>query len=185
MIPHRRGDVVSLAELSNPPKETRGRRVRRRPPQQVRKLNVLLVDDDPADSSLILSALASHSQVTTVRAVGEPVLALRQLLVGYRQPDLILLDIHMPRIDGFEFLEGLRRIRGMISVPVVFLTTSELGKDLYAYRGSSASMYVVKPDTLGELRIRIDGIVERAISGVWSQASMPNPIPTRAAKRGT
>jgi DNA-binding response OmpR family regulator len=130
---------------------------------------VLLVDDDPADTSLILSALASHARVAAVRVVAEPVLALRQLLAGYRQPDLVLLDVRMPRIDGFEVLEGLRRIRGMISVPVVFLTTSELEKDLCAYRGSSASMYVVKPDTFGELQIRIEGIVERAISGVWSQ----------------
>jgi DNA-binding response OmpR family regulator len=126
------------------------------------------VDDDPADTSLILSALARHSQVA-VRTVDEPVLALRQLLVGYKQPDLVLLDVHMPRIDGFELLEGLRRIRGMVTVPVVFLTTSGLERDLLAYRGSSASMYVVKPDTFGELQTRIDGIIERAISGAWNQ----------------
>jgi DNA-binding response OmpR family regulator len=139
------------------------------PVRQVRKLDVLLVDDDPADTSLILSALAFHPKIAGVRAVDESVLALRQLFVGYRQPDLVLLDVHMPRIDGFELLEGLRRIAGMVSVPVVFLSTSGLEKDLTAYRRSSASMYVVKPDTYGELQTRMNGIVERAISGVWSQ----------------
>jgi DNA-binding response OmpR family regulator len=121
-----------------------------------------------ADTSLILRALACHAHVS-VRTVSEPVLAIRQLLVGYKQPDLVLLDVHMPRIDGFELLKGLRRIRGMVSVPVVFLTTSGLDKDLLAYRGSSASMYVVKPDTFDELQIRIDGVLERAICGVWHQ----------------
>ena len=101
--------------------------------------------------------------------MSEPVLAIRQFLVGYKQPDLVLLDVRMPRIDGFELLKGLRRIRGMVTVPVVFLTTSGAEKDVLAYRGSSASMYVVKPDTFDELQIRIDGILERAISGVWNQ----------------
>jgi putative two-component system response regulator len=97
------------------------------------------------------------------------VYALRQLAAGHRKPDLVLLDIHMPRIDGFEFLKGLRRIPGMISVPVVFLTTSGVGKDVLEYMGSSASLYVIKPDTLAELKVRLDGVVERAISGVWSR----------------
>ena len=60
----------------------------------------------------------------------------------------------LPRIDGFEFLVGLRRIPGMFSVPVVFLTTSGLEQDVLAYRRSSASMYVEKPDTFGEIQIR-------------------------------
>jgi DNA-binding response OmpR family regulator len=163
---------VSLAHLSSPPETRDRRRARQVDPQRVQqpvKLNVLLVDDDPADTSLILNALGGHPNVAAVRAVDSSVLALRQLLVGYRRPDLVLLDVHMPRIDGFELLTGLRRISGMVSVPVVFLTTSGLEKDVLAYRGSSASMYVVKPDTLSELQVRINGILERAVSGVWSQ----------------
>jgi len=163
---------VSLAHLSSPPEAHGGRRARQLDPPPVRqpvKLNVLLVDDDPADASLILNALGSHPNVAAARAVDSSVLALRQLLVGYRRPDLVLLDVHMPRIDGFELLKGLRRISGMVSVPVVFLTTSGLEKDVLAYRGSSASMYVVKPDTLSELQVRVNGILERAVSGVWSQ----------------
>jgi two-component system response regulator AdeR len=158
---------MSLAALSSeddglpPPKP--------RPAQVVWRLNVLLVDDDPADTSLILSVLVRHPSVATARAVDSPVLALRQLLVGYRKPDLILLDIRMPRLDGFEFLAGLRKIPGMISVPVVFLTSSGLEKDVMAYMESSASLYVIKPDTLPELQTRLDGIVERAISGAWSK----------------
>jgi DNA-binding response OmpR family regulator len=151
------------------PSKGRERRIDPGPASQTRKLNVLLIDDDPADTSLIISVLANHPKVATVRTVDAPVLALRQLLIGFRPPDLVLLDIHMPQIDGFDLLRRLREIPGMASVPVVLLTTSGLEKDILAYRGSSASMYVVKPDTPGELRIRIDGIMDRAISGVWNQ----------------
>jgi CheY-like chemotaxis protein len=143
------------------------------------QLNTLLVDDDPADASLILGVLVRHPKVSAARVVTEPALALSQLLVGHRQPDLVLLDVRMPQIDGFTFLEALRRIPGMASVPVVFLTTSGLEKDVLAYKRGSASMYVVKPDTLGELRTRMDGIVERAISGVWTQTATPPQQPLR------
>jgi len=162
---------MGLSALQTPPVDNGPRRELRPPPlaQQTWKLNVLLVDDDPADTSLILSILARHPDVAMARAVNEPVLALRQLFAGYRKPDLVLLDIRMPRLDGFEFLKGLRRMAGMVSVPVVFLTTSGSEKDVMAYMGSSASLYVIKPDTFAELQIRLDGIIERAVAGLWSK----------------
>jgi DNA-binding response OmpR family regulator len=162
---NKQGDLLTRAHPSNL-SEVRTRQVGQQP---ARNLSVLLVDDDRADTSLVLSALSGHPYVDTVRTVDESVLALRQLLVGFRPPDLVLLDVYMPRIDGFELLEAMRRVRGMVTVPVVFLTTSDLEKDLLAYRRSSAAMYVVKPDTFAELQIRMDGIVERAICGVWNQ----------------
>jgi DNA-binding response OmpR family regulator len=133
------------------------------------RLEILLVEDDAADASLILSALYKHPDVLAAYAIAAPVLALHGLLEGSLKPDLVLLDLHMPRLDGFEFLKGLRRVPGFVSVPVVFLTTSELGRDVLEYMNSSASLYVVKPDTFGELETRMDGIITRTISGVWSE----------------
>ena len=132
------------------------------------RLRVLLVEDDAADASLILKAIHDHPNVLSAQAMAEPLLALREILEGRLKPDLVLLDLHMPRIDGFEFLKGLRRIPGQLSVPVVFLTNSDIDKDVLAYMRSSASLYVVKPDSFSELRIRVDWILQRAISGVWS-----------------
>jgi DNA-binding response OmpR family regulator len=132
------------------------------------QLNVLLVEDDAADASLILRAIHDHPNVLSANAMAEPLLALREIEEGRLKPDLVLLDLHMPRVDGFEFLKGLRRIPGQLSVPVVFLTNSEINKDVLEYMRSSASLYVVKPDSYVELRIRIDWVVQRAISGGWS-----------------
>lgn len=140
-----------------------------RPPLHVWAINVLLVEDDAADTSLILNVLRRHPGVSTAHPADAPDLALQQLAAGHLRPDLILLDIHMPRMDGFSFLENLRGIPAMAAVPVVFLTTSCLGKDVVAARHSSASFYLIKPDNYAELQTRLDGVIKRAISGIWSK----------------
>jgi CheY-like chemotaxis protein len=130
-------------------------------------LNVLLVEDDAADASLILSVLQRHASVSTARAMDSPALALSQVATGRIIPDLVLLDIHMPRINGFQFLERLRQIPSMVSVPVVFLTTSGLDRDVSEYVRGSAVSYVLKPDSYGELQTRLDAVIKRAVSRAW------------------
>jgi CheY-like chemotaxis protein len=151
-----RTDVIPL----RPPVET---------PRSVWSLSVLLIDDDVADTTLILNVLKRHPSVTTALAANSPEFALRQLAAGrLMKPGLILLDIHMPRLDGFGFLKALRQIPAMKNVPVVFLTTSGLASDVAKTRDSSASLYVVKPDTYFELQARPNGVLRRAASGRWS-----------------
>src|SRR5271154_3275741 len=84
-------------------------------------ISVLLVDDDPADVSLILGVLKRHPRVSMARATDAPVFALREIEAGRLSADLVLLDIHMPKMDGFEFLEEMRDLPKMAGVPVVFL----------------------------------------------------------------
>jgi CheY-like chemotaxis protein len=140
-----------------------------RPSQQAWNISVLLVEDDPADTSLILNVLRRHPKVSTTQAVAAPDIALRQLEAGHMKPDLVLLDIHMPRIDGFQFLQRLRRIASMARTPAVFLTTSSLVVDVVQARQCSASSYVIKPDTYAELQDRLDAVIERVLSGAWSK----------------
>jgi DNA-binding response OmpR family regulator len=140
-----------------------------RPPRRVWALNVLLVDDDAADTALILDVLRRHPHVSTALATDAPAFALRQLEAGRQmKPDLVLLDIHMPRIDGFAFLEALRCIPAMVRTPVVFLTTSCLASDVMKTGDSSALLYVIKPDNYLELQSRLNGVLRRATTGRWS-----------------
>jgi two-component system response regulator len=165
------GKRMSLQLLERP---TRDAGVLREPPFEPQQpphmwsVNVLLVDDDVADTCLILCALQRNPNVSTARATNAPDFALRQLETGHLKPDLILLDIHMPRLDGFEFLEGLRDIPSMARMPVVFLTTSSQPSDIARSRETSASLFVVKPDTYFELQARLNGVVRLASSGRWS-----------------
>ena len=133
--------------------------------RRVWSINVLLVEDDAADTALILDVLKRHPDVSAARASDTPDDALRELADGRSRPDLVLLDIHMPRIDGFEFLRRMRRIPEMADVPVVFLTSSRLPSDVAKAWRSSPTSYVIKPETHAELQNRLDSVIRRTISG--------------------
>ncbi len=136
-----------------------------RAPLALWNINVLLVDDDEADASLILSVLQRHPDVASAHAINRPDIALSRLASGQLKPDLILLDIQMPRIDGFVFLERLRLIPAMADTPVAFLTTSRLASNVEAARDSSVFLYVVKPETFSDLQARLDVVIKRIKSG--------------------
>jgi DNA-binding response OmpR family regulator len=139
-----------------------------RSPNRTWSLNVLLIDDDVADTCLILNVLKRHPQVSAAHATDAPIFALRQLAMGRLRPDLVLLDIHMPKIDGFTFLREMRQIPNMASVPVVFLTTSRLERDVVLAKDATASSYVIKPESYFELQARLNGVVRQAAAGRWS-----------------
>lgn len=159
---------VTSSMLEQERRRTRSR-MKPRPEQRVWSINVLLVEDDVADTSLILNVLRRHPGVANVQASDSPQLTLRQLEANSMLPDLVLLDIRMPKLDGFEFLERLRMIPTMSETPVVFLTTSRLASDVIEARHSSAAFYVIKPDSYDELRSRLDGVIKRTLSGAWNK----------------
>jgi CheY-like chemotaxis protein len=127
-----------------------------------RGMKVLLVEDDAADTQLIQRALQRHPDVSDVDTRNAPVRALMELSAGRLRPALIFLDISMPGIDGFQFLEALRRIPSMSEVPVVFITSSAFVRDVGRAIRSSARDYIVKPDSFEELETKIDVAIKRA-----------------------
>jgi CheY-like chemotaxis protein len=87
---------------------------------------VLYAEDDVDDALLIHELFANHprtGELVSVRDGEEAIAFLRKCSPG-RMPSLIILDIHMPRLDGRETLVRLRSIPGLESVPVLLLTTS-------------------------------------------------------------
>ena len=132
-------------------------------------VEILLVDDDAADRSLILDVLWRDARVRDVQALDAPDTALFQLAAGKMRPNLILLDIHMPRVNGFKFLEALREIPAMKETPVVFLTTSRLPKDVARAKDSSASSYLVKPDSYTDLKARLTTVIDQVLTGQLSR----------------
>lgn len=162
--------MPGAAEPGTPDTEAHARKtLRPRVLQQVWSIDVLVVEDDEADASLIQNVLRKHPNVGAAVTSTAPDMALFELATGRMRPNLIFLDIHMPKLNGFRFLEALRGIPSMRDTPVVLLTTSRLARDVEEARASSVSQYLVKPDTYDELHNRVFAVIKQMINGSWSR----------------
>ncbi|MFD7517515.1 response regulator [Streptomyces niveus] len=124
-----------------------------------RPYNVLLVEDDPADALLIEDALVERGMARSIAQVADGLTALEYLRdTGNGRPDLIILDLNMPRMNGRELLAALKNDPSLGSIPVVVLTTSTAPDDIAdAYR-QHANAYVTKPINLTEFIEAVQGI---------------------------
>ena len=113
-------------------------------------IHILLVDDDPGDVRLTLEALKRSKLYSSIDDVenGEEALAyLRKegKYAGARRPDLILLDLNMPRKDGRETLAEIKADPDLHRIPVVVLTTSSAESDVLKSYNLGANCYITKP----------------------------------------
>ncbi|WP_042397373.1 response regulator transcription factor [Streptacidiphilus carbonis] len=120
---------------------------------------VLVIDDDPGIRQLLISALAFAG--FDVDAAGDLAEALAQ--VARRPPDVIVLDVMLPRVDGFEILQLLRD-RG-ITVPVLFLTARDAVEDRVRGLRLGGDDYVTKPFSVVEVGARLQALLRRARGG--------------------
>ena len=115
-----------------------------------REIQVLLVEDDPGDVLMTREAFEDYKLRNTLHVVndGEQAMAfLRQEgeYAGHPRPDLVLLDLNLPRMDGREVLEAIKSDAELSSIPVVVLTTSEAEDDVLRSYSLHANAYVTKP----------------------------------------
>jgi two-component system response regulator len=111
---------------------------------------VLLVDDDPGDVLLVREAFEDHKVGNALSVVSDGVEALRFVrregaYADAPRPELILLDLNLPRKSGIEVLEEIRADEALTSIPVVVLTTSEAEEDIVRAYKLHANAYVTKP----------------------------------------
>ncbi|WP_231977073.1 response regulator [Streptomyces sp. 2323.1] len=116
-----------------------------------RPYRVLLVEDDPADAMLIEDALVARDMARSLNQAVDGVAALEYLRdPANERPDLIVLDLNMPRMNGRELLAVLKDDSDLCSIPVVVLSTSAAPDDIEdAYR-QHANAYVTKPVNLDD-----------------------------------
>ncbi|MBL7495184.1 response regulator [Frankia sp. CNm7] len=125
-----------------------------------RPYRVLLVEDDAADALLIEEALEERGVAREVRRASDGVDALDQLHQSSASdhPDLIVLDLNMPRMNGREFLAQVKADPQLRAIPVVVLTTSEAPGDIAGAYQNYANAYVRKPVDLDEFGAAVQRI---------------------------
>ena len=122
----------------------------------LRSLCVLLVDDDPGDVLMIQDALTSSDVTREVHVVGDGEEALAFLRREGRyadapRPDVMLLDLNMPRVSGREVLAAVKEDAALRTLPVIVLTTSQSPSDIVESYSLHANAYVTKPIDLDQL----------------------------------
>jgi chemotaxis family two-component system response regulator Rcp1 len=130
-------------------------------------IEILLVEDNPGDARLAAEALKENKVRNNLHHVLDGVEAMRFLRreaphAGVPVPDLILLDLNLPRKDGREVLEEIKGDPELRLVPVVVLTTSAAERDLIKSYNLHANAYIIKP-------IDLDRFIEvvQAIETFW------------------
>jgi chemotaxis family two-component system response regulator Rcp1 len=116
----------------------------------LRPIEILLIEDSPTDILMARAALeqAKISNKLSVARDGVEGLAFLRREGGYpgaQRPDLILLDLNMPRKDGREVLQELKEDPDLRLIPVVVLTTSKAEEDVVKSYGLHANCYITKP----------------------------------------
>lgn len=120
----------------------------------MKKLDILVIEDDPAVRKLIRTTLETHGYGCESAEAGETGL----MLALSRNPDLVLLDLGLPDMDGLEVLRGLREKSNM---PVIVLTARSEVSDKIQALDSGADDYLTKPFSVEELLARIRVIQRR------------------------
>jgi CheY-like chemotaxis protein len=118
-------------------------------------VEILLVENDSADAELTQCALKESGIATNVHVVKDGLEALAFLrregkYADSPRPNLILLDLNMPRMDGRTFLAEVKADEDLMSIPVVVLTTSEADKDVAKGYHMGAKCFITKPVGLAE-----------------------------------
>jgi CheY-like chemotaxis protein len=134
-------------------------------PPESRPFDILLVEDNPGDVRLVMESLSQESVPSTLHVARDGVEALRFLrrqgpYTDRPRPDVVLLDLNLPRKDGREVLEEVKADPDLCRIPVVVFTTSTADGDVLRSYDLHANCFVTKPIDLDEFMMSVRAIAE-------------------------
>lgn len=132
-------------------------------------MNILLVEDNSSDAYLLKALLTEKQNAPEVHWVTDGHQALSYItqnskMAGTQQPDLILLDLGLPRISGYDVIKDLKHKPSFASIPIVVLTTSRNPMDKEQCLALGADAFLSKPHNLREYEVLIDELMTHHFS---------------------
>ena len=126
-------------------------------------IEILLVEDNPGDVRLTLEAFREGKVRNKINVVNDGIDALAYLrkegkYADVSRPDVILLDLNLPRKDGREVLEEIKKDPNLSRIPVVILTTSQAEQDVLQTYNLHANCYITKPVDLEQFTTVVKSI---------------------------
>lgn len=143
-----------------------------------RQIVILIVDDDPGDQELLRRSLETSEHRLTTRIVEDGEEALDYLMrrgpyadpAVAPRPDLVLLDLNMPKVDGREVLKTIRETPSLAALPVVVMTTSSRMDDIQDCYALGASSFITKPSRFDDFTN-----IVRSVESYWlTTVQLPN-----------
>ncbi len=136
----------------------------------VRPISILLAEDEPGDRELLEIALARNSSNCKMEAVEDGFDAMKYLrreppFAAAQRPDLIILDLNLPGMDGREILREIKSDANLNTIPVIILSTSYDDGDVIGSYRLGASSYIVKPGNFRDFNT-----VVRRLQEYWLQS---------------
>lgn len=133
--------------------------------EQDRSLQILLVEDNPVDVLVTREALAGWDVKSSLHVVEDGQEALDFLrrqgdFIGAAQPDLVLLDLNLPKKNGREILAEIKQDPDLSTITVVVVTTSDSTTDVQTCRDLGANLYIIKPQEFEEYVEALNSIQE-------------------------
>jgi chemotaxis family two-component system response regulator Rcp1 len=133
--------------------------------EQITPIEILLVEDNPGDVRLTQEALKESKMHNILNVVNDGVEAMEFLrrqgkFTNVNRPDLILLDLNLPRKDGREVLDEIKSDNDLKRIPVVVLTTSKAEEDIIRMYTRQANCYITKPIDFDQFILVIKAIEE-------------------------
>jgi chemotaxis family two-component system response regulator Rcp1 len=127
--------------------------------------DLLMVDDNPADVALVCEALAASKHRSRFHSVGDGVEAMaflnhRDKHANAIRPDLVILDLNLPKKDGLAVLAAMKAAPDLRQIPVVIFSTSLLRKDIVRSYDLGANCYVNKPGNLNDFFFAVKSMEE-------------------------
>ena len=125
----------------------------------MRKLRMLLIEDDADDVQLLQEALSDSQVPCELRVIMEGDKVLPYLHNAEHLPDVIVMDLNLPKMHGREILVRIRSLPAFANIPLVVLSTSASPYDIQFAYDNGADKFITKPSTISGFNSAVDTIV--------------------------